>query len=50
VPTGFVAAICTKHWHGTTLTAAVTHMAILEPLDGKGADFVERVSNDQYPA
>jgi len=29
---------------------AVTHMAIRDQLDGKTGDFVEQVSDDQYPA
>lgn len=37
-----------KHWHGATPTTAVTHIAIQEELDGKAADWMEKVSNDQY--
>ena len=37
-----------KHWHGATTTAAMTHIAIQEHLDGKAVDWMENVSNDQY--
>jgi quercetin dioxygenase-like cupin family protein len=39
-----------KHWHGATATAAMTHIAIVEQLDGKSADWMEKVSDDQYRA
>jgi quercetin dioxygenase-like cupin family protein len=37
-----------KHWHGATLTTAMTHIAIHEHLDGKVVDWMEKVSDDQY--
>lgn len=37
-----------KHWHGAAATTAMTHIAILEHLDGKNADWMEQVSDDQY--
>jgi quercetin dioxygenase-like cupin family protein len=37
-----------KHWHGATPTVAMTHIAIQEVLDGKAADWLEQVSEDQY--
>jgi quercetin dioxygenase-like cupin family protein len=37
-----------KHWHGASPTAAMTHIAIQEALDGKTADWMEKVSEDQY--
>jgi quercetin dioxygenase-like cupin family protein len=37
-----------KHWHGATPTMAMTHIAILERLDGKTADWMEQVSDEQY--
>jgi quercetin dioxygenase-like cupin family protein len=37
-----------KHWHGATATTALTHLAIQEQLDGKTADWMEQVSDDQY--
>jgi quercetin dioxygenase-like cupin family protein len=39
-----------KHWHGANVTTAMTHIAIQEELDGKTADFMEHVSDEQYPA
>lgn len=39
-----------KHWHGATPTTAMTHIAIVEKLDGKGADWMEQVSDEQYRA
>ncbi|MEO8606538.1 MAG: cupin domain-containing protein [Chloroflexota bacterium] len=37
-----------KHWHGAAPTTAVTHIAIQEQLDGKAADWMEHVSDEQY--
>jgi quercetin dioxygenase-like cupin family protein len=37
-----------KHWHGATATAAMTHISIVEQLDGKSADWMEKVSDEQY--
>jgi quercetin dioxygenase-like cupin family protein len=37
-----------KHWHGATPTTAVTHIAILEKLDGKDSDWMARVSDEEY--
>jgi quercetin dioxygenase-like cupin family protein len=37
-----------KHWHGATATNAMTHIAIQEQLDGKTADWMEKVSDEQY--
>jgi quercetin dioxygenase-like cupin family protein len=37
-----------KHWHGATATTAMTHIAIQEQLDGKVADWMELVSDEQY--
>jgi quercetin dioxygenase-like cupin family protein len=39
-----------KHWHGATATTAMTHIAILERLDGKNVDWMEKVSDEQYRA
>lgn len=38
-----------KHWHGATPTTAMTHIAIQEQLDGKTVDWMEKVSDEQYP-
>jgi len=37
-----------KHWHGASPTTAMTHIAIQEQLDGKTADWMELVSDEQY--
>jgi quercetin dioxygenase-like cupin family protein len=37
-----------KHWHGASATAAMSHIAIEEKLDGKVVDWMEQVSNDHY--
>jgi quercetin dioxygenase-like cupin family protein len=37
-----------KHWHGAAPTTAMTHIAIQEYLDGKAADWMEQVSDEQY--
>lgn len=39
-----------KHWHGATSTTAMTHIAIQEQLDGKTANWMEKVSDEQYQA
>jgi quercetin dioxygenase-like cupin family protein len=39
-----------KHWHGATPTTAMSHIAIHEYLDGKVADWMEKVSDEQYQA
>ena len=39
-----------KHWHGATATTAMTHISIVEQLDGKSADWMEKVSDEQYQA
>jgi quercetin dioxygenase-like cupin family protein len=37
-----------KHWHGASPTAAMTHIAIQENLDGKVVEWMEKVSDEQY--
>lgn len=39
-----------KHWHGATPITAMTHISIVEQLDGKSADWMEQVSDEQYLA
>jgi quercetin dioxygenase-like cupin family protein len=39
-----------KHWHGATATTAMTHIAIVEALDGKTVEWLEKVSDEQYAA
>ena len=40
----------TKHWHGATPTTGMTHIAIVEALDGKAVEWMEKVSDEQYHA
>jgi quercetin dioxygenase-like cupin family protein len=37
-----------KHWHGATTTSAMSHFAIQEQLDGKTADWLDKVTDDEY--
>jgi quercetin dioxygenase-like cupin family protein len=39
-----------KHWHGATVTTAMSHIAIAEALDGKSVDWLEHVTDGQYRA
>ena len=38
-----------KHWHGAAATAAMTHIAIQEHLNGKVVDWMEKVSDEEVP-
>ena len=35
-----------KHWHGATTTG---HVAVQEKLDGKNVDWMEKVTDEQFP-
>ena len=37
-----------KHWHGATPSAAMTHIAIQEALEGKVVEWMEHVSDEEY--
>ena len=39
-----------KHWHGASLTTAMSHIAIQEVIDGKFVDWLEKVTDEQYAA
>ncbi len=39
-----------KHWHGAAPSSSMAHIAILEQLDGKVVDWMEKVSDAQYSA
>ena len=39
-----------KHWHGAAPDSSMAHIAISEALDGKSADWMEKVSDAQYRA
>jgi quercetin dioxygenase-like cupin family protein len=38
-----------RHWHCATPTTAITHIAIQEQLNGTTANWMEKVSDEQYP-
>lgn len=40
----------TKHWHGATASTAMTHIAIVEALDGRTVEWQEKVTDEQYLA
>ena len=37
-----------EHWHGATADTGMTHMAIQQVEDGKGADWLEHVTDQDY--
>jgi quercetin dioxygenase-like cupin family protein len=37
-----------KHWHGASPTTAMTHIAVQEQENGRTADWLEQVSDEQY--
>ena len=37
-----------KHWHGATATTRMTHISVVEHLDGKNVEVMEAVSDEQY--
>jgi 4-carboxymuconolactone decarboxylase len=39
-----------KHWHGAAPNSSMAHIAIIEMLDGKSANWMEKVSDVQYGA
>jgi len=39
-----------KHWHGASPNTTMTHIAMVEQLDGKSVDWLEKVSDAQYGA
>jgi quercetin dioxygenase-like cupin family protein len=39
-----------KHWHGAAPTTAMTHISIVEQVEGQSADWMEKVSDEQYLA
>jgi quercetin dioxygenase-like cupin family protein len=39
-----------KHWHGAAPDTAMTHIAIVEALDGKTVDWMEKVTDQEYEA
>ncbi len=39
-----------KHWHGASRSMGMSHIAITESIDGKTADWMEKVGDEQYGA
>lgn len=39
-----------KHWHGAAPNSSMAHIAIVEMLDGKSVEWMEKVSDAQYSA
>jgi quercetin dioxygenase-like cupin family protein len=39
-----------KHWHGASATAAMTHIAIAEAVDGSPVTWMEQVTDEEYAA
>jgi quercetin dioxygenase-like cupin family protein len=39
-----------KQWHGATTTTAMTHIALVEQLNGRAVDWLEHVADDEYGA
>ena len=37
-----------EHWHGASATNSMTHIAIQEELNGRVAEWLEKVSDEQY--
>jgi len=37
-----------KHWHGAQPNMAMSHYAIVEPLNGSSAEWKEKVTDEQY--
>ena len=37
-----------KHWHGASPTTAMSHLAVQEQREGKTAEWMEQVSDEQY--
>jgi len=37
-----------KHWHGAAPTTGMTHIAIQEQQEGKTANWMEKVTDEQY--
>ncbi|HUB66478.1 MAG TPA: cupin domain-containing protein [Candidatus Methylacidiphilales bacterium] len=37
-----------RHWHGATSATGMTHIALVEKLNGKSADWMEKVTDEQY--
>jgi quercetin dioxygenase-like cupin family protein len=38
----------TKHWHGASATGPMSHVAVVETLDGETVKWLEKVTDQQY--
>jgi quercetin dioxygenase-like cupin family protein len=38
----------TKHWHGASATGPMSHVAVVETLDGESVKWLEKVTDQQY--
>ncbi len=48
-PGDIVSCSCGKrHWHGAAATTAMSHLAVVEMLEGKNVDWMEPVTDEQY--
>lgn len=37
-----------KHWHGAAPATAMTHISVVEQLEGQAPEWMEKVSDEQY--
>ena len=37
-----------KHWHGASSTSPMSHIAIVQPLEGEGVNWMEKVTNEEF--
>ena len=37
-----------RHWHGASITTAMSHQAITKIIDGKNVDLIEPATDAQY--
>jgi 4-carboxymuconolactone decarboxylase len=37
-----------KHWHGASPNSSMAHIAVVEQLDGKSTDWMEKVNEEEY--
>jgi quercetin dioxygenase-like cupin family protein len=37
-----------KHWHGSSPTSSMTHIAVQENKDGKAVEWMEKVTDEEY--
>jgi quercetin dioxygenase-like cupin family protein len=50
LPRDVIGARSAKLWHGGPASTAMTHIAIVEKLNGKHVDWMEKVTDEQYQA